>query len=95
MADERLGHLERLSDALSERGFGARLYAPGDGPPHLRVHNLAAPMLADWVVCARAQDGTWWFWWPWAQRIAPAEEIDEAADRIARVLAAEEGGGRR
>ncbi len=28
-----------------------------------------------------------WFWWPWADRIAPAADVAAAADAIARVLA--------
>ena len=29
-----------------------------------------------------------WFWWPWADRIAPVTDVSTAADRVARVLSA-------
>jgi len=39
-------------------------------------------MLAETVMAAAE-----WFWWPWADRIAPAADVAAAADAIARVLA--------
>jgi len=32
----------------------------------------------------------WWFWWPWAERIASADNAGHAADLIAKVLDANE-----
>jgi len=32
----------------------------------------------------------WWFWWPWAERIASGDNAAQAADRIAKVLDASE-----
>jgi hypothetical protein len=29
----------------------------------------------------------WWFWWSWAERIGIADDVDQAAATIVRVLA--------
>jgi hypothetical protein len=29
----------------------------------------------------------WWFWWSWAERVSVADDIDQAASTIVRVLA--------
>lgn len=91
MSDERLDHLERLGEELTERGFLIRTVSPSTGPPYLRVANPVAPVLTDRVMCERGADGAWWFWWPWAQRISPVDDIENAADRVARVLATTNG----
>lgn len=91
MADERLAHLGRLGEELTGRGFLVRTVSPSSGPPYLRVANPVAPVLTDRVMCERGGEGRWWFWWPWAQRISPVEELADAADRIGRVLAATDG----
>ena len=38
-------------------------------------------MLAETVLYARG-----WYWWPWADRIAPAADVADAAARVASVL---------
>jgi hypothetical protein len=47
---------------------------------------------AEDVYAWRGQDGTWWFWWSWAERIACTADLDEAAARIEQVLARQSGG---
>ena len=37
-------------------------------------------------LCRARRDGTWWFWWSWADRIAPVGEVETAAFKIAYVL---------
>jgi len=88
MADERLDYLERLGEALTERGYLVRTISPSSGPPYLRVANPTAPVLTDRVLCERGTDGVWRFWWPWAQRIGPIDALDASAEHVARVLAA-------
>lgn len=39
----------------------------------------------------RAQAG--WFWWSWAERIAPTDDIDAATALVASVLRAGGGSG--
>ncbi|MDX6390111.1 MAG: hypothetical protein QOJ73_1174 [Streptosporangiaceae bacterium] len=74
--------LEKLAAELNARGYEARLTVPDGQLPWLAVINPAATMLAE-TVMAHAE----WFWWPWADRIAPAADAATAADAIARVLA--------
>ena len=66
----------------------ASLVTPAGRVPSLRVLNPAAPALAEEVYAGSCEDGTWWFWWSWAERIATASDVDQAAALIAHVLAA-------
>ena len=59
--------------------------------PSLRVVNPAAPALAEDVYAGYCEDGSWWFWWSWAERIAAASELERAAERVAHVLSAQPG----
>jgi hypothetical protein len=90
LARTRIAYLEGLGDALRNRGFAVRLMVPQGGPPSLHVVNPQASALAENILaeCAENTDGAWWFWWSWAERIAPADDLHEAADRVTRVLAA-------
>ena len=82
--DAHLHRLENLGSFLCRRGLDASLVAPLGRVPRLEVTHPAGS--AEDVYVGRCQDGTWWFWWPWAERIASAADLDEAADRIERVL---------
>ena len=90
LARTRIAYLESLGDELRNRGFAVRLTIPQGGPPSLHVVNPHAAALAENILAESAEgtDGTWWFWWSWAERIAPADDLGEAADRVTRVLAA-------
>jgi hypothetical protein len=83
--------LDQLGPALAARGMTASLVAPVGRVPSLRVVNPAAPALAEDVYAGCCEDGSWWFWWSWAERIAAASDLDQAAARIAHVLAAADG----
>ena len=83
-----LSRLEGLAEVLSHHGLRASLMAPPGRVPSLHVVNPAASVLAEDVYTGRGQDGTWWFWWSWAERIASGEDLDGAAAMIKRVLAA-------
>jgi hypothetical protein len=81
---EATGALERLGAELGARGYQAHLITAHTGAaPWLAVCNPQASMLSEKVM---AQAG--WFLWPWADRIAPTAEVDQAADRVAWVLRA-------
>jgi hypothetical protein len=56
--------------------------------PSLHVVNPSASALAEDVYAGRGQDGLWWFWWSWAERITVGEDVEGAASRIEHVLAA-------
>jgi hypothetical protein len=83
-------YLEGLAEALARRGLRTRLVAPPGRIPSLHVVNPLASALAEDIYAGRGQDGTWWFWWSWAERIGASEELDAAAARIAVVLAPHE-----
>jgi hypothetical protein len=87
LARTRITYLESLGDELRGRGFAVRLAIPHDGPPSLHVVNPHASALAENIL-AETAGGAWWFWWSWAERIAPADDPADAADRVTRVLAA-------
>ncbi len=81
-----LDRLEGLAVELGRRGLRATVMTPSGRVPSLHVVNPKASRLAEDVYVGRSQDGQWWFWWPWAERIAPGDEIGEAAALVARVL---------
>jgi hypothetical protein len=83
-----IDRLEGLAQELVQLGLIVRLMAPAGRVPSLHVVNPAAARLAEDIYVGRSQDGLWWFWWPWAERIAPGEEMAAAAALIARVLGA-------
>ena len=80
---------EGLAQVLATHGLQARLVTPPGRVPSLHVVNPAAPALAEDVYLGRGQDGAWWFWWSWAERIASGEDLEAAAALIERVLAAQ------
>jgi len=80
--------LEGLARELGKHGLRTRLIAPPGRVPSLHVVNPSVSRLAEDIYVGRSQDGLWWFWWPWAERIAPGDEFASAAAVIARVLRA-------
>jgi hypothetical protein len=83
-----LGRLEGLAQAVAQHGLRARLVTPPGRVPSLHVVNPHASALAEDVYAGPCQDGQWWFWWSWAERIAAGDDLAGAAMRISRVLAA-------
>jgi hypothetical protein len=77
-----------LAPVLAQHGMATNLMAPAGRVPSLRVINPAAPALAEDVYVGCCEDGSWWFWWSWAERIAVATELDRAAECVAHVLSA-------
>jgi hypothetical protein len=85
---ETITRLEALAGELAARGWIARLYTPAEQTPSLYVQNPGpgAAMLCDYIYAAPRSDGSWAYWWPWAQALPPAAH--DAADAIIRVLRA-------
>lgn len=77
--------LEALGADLSSRGF-MTMVMKGGGPPCVRVVNQVTAQLSENVYAAPADDGALWFWWSWAERIAPIGHVRVTADKVARVL---------
>lgn len=63
--------------------------APGRIP---RLEVVCPAGSAEDVYAWRGQDGTWWFWWAWAERIACTADLDDAAARIEQVLTRQSAG---
>ena len=79
-------YLDKLVEELTHRGLEAWLMAPPERMPTMYVVNPAARALEENVYVFLCEDGMWWFWWSWAERIAIADDLDAAATAIARVL---------
>lgn len=82
-----LDRFERLGKVLARRGLRTRVTMPPGRAPSLHVVNPAVVALAEDVYLGRGRDGAWWFWWPWAERIATGDDLEGAAVMITRVLA--------
>ncbi|HSZ47553.1 MAG TPA: hypothetical protein VK823_19605 [Streptosporangiaceae bacterium] len=82
-----LARLEELGDVLTSHGLRTTLMTPTGRLPSLHVVNPSAAALAEDVYAGRGQDGLWWFWWSWAERIAAGEDLEGAATMIEHVLA--------
>ncbi len=96
--DPAVGHLTALGSALRERGLASTVLTSGFRP---RLHvetemagscgwHAAEYAFDDNVVAAPWADGTWWFFYPWAERIAPASQLAEAADKVVELLGPED-----
>ena len=77
--------LHALADDLDRRGFGARVVGTS-GRLRVWVENRSVPRLSEVVYAAPAEDGSWWLWWSWADQLAPIDDVDTAAVKIAYVL---------
>ncbi|MFG2004367.1 hypothetical protein ACGFNU_34935 [Spirillospora sp. NPDC048911] len=83
--DTGLAALEDLSQALTRRGHLTMMVTAG-GRPRLEVLHRTEPGRSGTIVCERDTDGEAWFWWTWADRIAPARELEQAAVLVDRSL---------
>ncbi len=81
--DEAVTHLEALNVYLAGRGFETRM---ASARRELNVSNRTAPEIREDINAAPADDGAWWFWWSWGDRIAPVTDLETAAFKIAYVL---------
>ncbi|WP_248964877.1 hypothetical protein [Sphaerisporangium perillae] len=78
-------HLRRLGELLRTRGLHVRVGATPGGLPQLIVISTAVPTLSEVIFAARRGE-SWWFWWSWAERIAPVEDLNATAARICHAL---------
>jgi hypothetical protein len=84
-AAEATRQLEALAENLTNRGFHAHVIR-AHGQTCTCVSNRSAPQLCESIYAAPAADGSWWFWWAWADRIAPVSDVEAAAFKIAYLL---------
>jgi len=80
--------LDRLAQALAGHGLQVSVLAPAGRVPSLHVANPGVVALAEDIYAGCCEDGRWWFWWSWAERIAADDDLEIAAARIQHVLAA-------
>jgi hypothetical protein len=79
-------YLDKLAEELTNRGLEAWLMAPPGRVPSVYITNPSARALEENVCVTKGSDGLWWYWWPWAERISLADDLDAAASAITRVL---------
>ncbi len=75
-----MAELVQLAAELHARGHRAHLVTPAGQRPYLHAANPG--VLSENV----AYEAGWYWWRPWADRIAPATDVPAAADKITRVL---------
>ena len=80
--------LEALAIELAACGWTAQVHTPEGRVASLYVQNPSAPMLAEHIYAGSAADGTWSYWWSWADTVAPATDPRGTAATITRVLGA-------
>lgn len=85
---EPVASLKNLKAELGDGGYVFTLMA-GGRHPHLHVTNRDASQLTEDVYC----DGRY-YWWSWAERIAPVADVTAAAQAVRKVLASLTGAGR-
>ena len=77
--------LDALAVELDRRGFSARVLVTGE-KLRIWVQNRTFSRVSDAVYAAPAEDGSWWLWWSWADQLAPIDDVESAAVKIAYVL---------
>lgn len=82
--------LEALASDLESRGFTARV-ADVNGYECVSVSVSAVPQLSENIHAESDDDGAWWFWWSWGDRIARVEDIQTASFKVAYVLTPDTG----
>lgn len=92
IADESTGltglaHLDELGQALTRRSYLTMIVTDGSRS-RLEVLNRTSPTRFGSVLCEADCHGDHWFWWSWADRIAPASALEHATAVVDRLLRA-------
>ncbi len=77
---EGVAALERLTAELDPGTFVAAIVSGGRAPC-LRITNRCAPQLTEDVYAGRG-----FYWYSWAERLAPVGDVPRAVARIANLL---------
>jgi hypothetical protein len=78
--------LEKLGTELKARDFLIHLSVPDGKLPFLTVRNPREGRLTEMILA----DGGF-YWWSWADKVAPVSDVTGAANAVAQVLALEPG----
>jgi len=81
MTDPSAADLERLAAGLDDKAYAVSLVTGQGRRPHLHITNRNATVLSENIYV-----GDDWYWWGWAERIAPVSELTAAVESVARVL---------
>jgi hypothetical protein len=84
------GQLRLLADDLERRGFVVSVTG-ADGGARLTVVSNAVAQVDASLSIAPDDNGAWWFWWPWGDRLALACDVEAAAFKVAYVLTPQAG----
>jgi hypothetical protein len=78
---ETLTRLETLAAALAALGWRSDLDEPPGRLPSLHVRNPepGAAALSEHIYAQPRRDGSWAYWWPWAQAIDAPDPAGAAA----------------
>jgi len=87
LAEDQIACLDSLAAELIARGWTACITTPPGRPVRLFVQDPGDPAMFSYIAAAPGDTtGDWWFWFGWAERIAPAARPGTAAEAIAREL---------
>ena len=78
--------LSDLASLLERTGLSARITQPIGRPTTLHVQNPSLPALSEHVRLEPCEQGKWWLWWGWDERIAPVDDLPTAVECIRRVV---------
>ena len=83
---DAIARLDALATELNSHGWTASIQNPPGRTPRLYARNPepGAAALSESIYAQPRADGTWSYWWPWAEPIA--ETAAAAAAIIVRVL---------
>jgi hypothetical protein len=82
-AEDAVALLDVLAAQLHARGWTGYMTTPAGRLAFLSVPDPQARTGgADVIAVPDGHTGQWWYWFSWAERIAPAEAPAEAADAI-------------
>jgi hypothetical protein len=83
---DAIARLDALAAELAAHGWTTRLHAQRGRAPSLHARNPepGAAALSEHIYAQPRPDGTWMYWWPWAEPIA--ETAPDTAAIITRVL---------
>jgi hypothetical protein len=83
---DAIARLDALATELNSHGWATKVHAAPGRRPRLYARNPepGAAALSESIYAQPQTDGTWAYWWPWAEPIA--ETAAAAAAIIVRVL---------
>ena len=88
---EAATQLETLGRQLADQSFETSI-TDKQGKPTLSVTFPELHQLHETIAIAPTDDGEWWFWWSWGDRITRVTDTGTAAFKIAYVLTPQAGG---